>query len=264
MKIEELLSPIEFGDLPVENGFGHPVHVMAEVISAHPEGTPQSFISALRPAALASAVKTGIPAGVTAAQAALETGWGRYVPVDLATGRYSYNLFGVKALNGQDYVTAWTWEYDRNAKQWLRVQARFRAYPGFEDSLDDHARLLRTPRYLVCLRGAADAEGYARCIASAGYATDPSYADKIISIMRRWNLVDLKPGPFPDVSVDDAGAEAIAWCKAQGLMVGRDDGRFHPDEPMTRREMAIMAKRLYDATTKIQGREALGDAGADG
>ncbi len=206
--------------------------------------TPEEFVAALRIPAMVLAARTGIPAPVIIAQACLETGFGKAIPTDVATGRYSYNLFGIKWTGQGDYVTAWTTEFSNG--KWVRAVARFRAYPDFQASLEDYAALLLLgPRYRGCLQTAADPEAYVRCVAAAGFATDPHYADKVIAVMRKWNLLRLKPGPFPDVSADDPAAEAIAFCKGAGLMVGRADGLFHPDEPVTRREMAIILQRLH-------------------
>lgn len=159
--------------------------------------TPQEFIAAIKDAALATDSKTGVPAGFTVAQAALESGWGRYVPKGSGTtGRNSYNLFGIKALAGQDYVTCWTWEYDSSG--WHRVQAKFRAYGSYQESIDDHARLLTGPtRYAQCLSRATDVAAYARCVHASGYATDPAYADKLVQIMRTWGLLELRAPRVP-------------------------------------------------------------------
>lgn len=175
-------------------GFGaeaeeHPIHRAAGEEDLGATG-PQQFIAALRGPALEVDARTGVPAGYQIARAALETGWGRYVPVDLATGRYSYNLFGVKAVEGQEYVTAWTWEY-RNGRS-VRVQARFRAYKGYQESLGDHGRLLLTRRYRDCLALAADQVAYAGCVNGAGYSTDPAATNKLASIMRTRGLLDLR------------------------------------------------------------------------
>lgn len=51
--------------------------------------------------------------------------------------------------------------------------------------------------------------------------------------------------PFSDVPSDHWAATDIAWCKAQGLMVGYD-GRFNPDGALTRAEMAAILKRLRE------------------
>lgn len=207
--------------------------------------TPQEFIAALRGPAMILAARTGIPAPVIVAQACLETGFGKWIPTDLATGRYSYNLFGIKWTGEGDYVSAWTTEYVGGKR--VRVVARFRAYRDFQGSLEDYADLLLLgPRYRDCLKAGGDPEAYVRCIAAAGYATDPHYADKVIAIMRKWRLLALAPGPFPDVAAGDPAAEAIAFCKRNGLMIGRGDGLFHPDEPVTRRELAVVVKRLRD------------------
>ena len=53
---------------------------------------PQEFIALIRPAAQASAKKTGVPASFTVAQAALESGWGTS-----SLARDGKSLFGVKA-----------------------------------------------------------------------------------------------------------------------------------------------------------------------
>jgi len=203
---------------------------------------PRAFVVALRDAALATDARTGIPAGFIVAQAALESGWGRSVPKDIETGRYSHNLFGIKALDGQDAVTAWTWEYQGG--QWVRVQARFRAYSGYQESLDDHARLLTSPRYARCLP-ATDVAAYARCIQAAGYATDPRYADKIIGIMRTWRLLDLRGAPQPPacrVVVEGAGMEVVV---TDGQII---DGRAWA--PVRQVTEALGARVAWDAGSR--------------
>jgi len=52
-------------------------------------------------------------------------------------------------------------------------------------------------------------------------------------------------GPFVDVPPDHWAAEAIRFVKDAGLMTGREDGTFGPNEPGTRAQMAtILAKLL--------------------
>jgi len=56
--------------------------------------------------------------------------------------------------------------------------------------------LQSNPRYRGALARAGDAEGYLRGLQSAGYATDPAYADKILDILGRGTLpqvLGLKP-----------------------------------------------------------------------
>jgi flagellum-specific peptidoglycan hydrolase FlgJ len=76
------------------------------------------------------------------------------------------------------------------------VQANFAKYQSFEQSIAEHARFfLRNKRYAKALAVKNDAEAFAREIHKAGYATGPTYADDLISLMRRNNLrrFDLTP-----------------------------------------------------------------------
>jgi flagellar protein FlgJ len=143
----------------------------------------QAFVSTLWPAAVSASRKTGIPPQFLLAQAALETGWGRQEP-RLADGRPSYNLFGIKAGSGWSgaVAEASTTEYGANGQE-LRVVERFRAYASYAEAFDDYARLVSTqPRYAQVL-GARDAASFAQGLQSAGYATDPAYADKLMRVI---------------------------------------------------------------------------------
>jgi flagellar protein FlgJ len=51
-----------------------------------------------------------------------------------------------------------------------------------------------SPRYAKALAHSSDPEAYARAIGEAGYATDPSYADKWLSIYRGERLGDALRG----------------------------------------------------------------------
>lgn len=53
-------------------------------------------------------------------------------------------------------------------------------------------------------------------------------------------------GPFPDVAADRFSSKEIQWAKDNKIMKGYDSGIFEPTKPVTREELAIVAKRLYD------------------
>ena len=143
----------------------------------------QAFIALIGPAAQASARKTGVPASFTVAQAALESGWGESLLV-----RQGKNLFGVKAdpAWGGEVLTFNTREFLRGV--WVTVPAYWRKYADWQACIDDHAAFLRENRRyapcFTCTTGAA----FARAVAQAGYATDPEYGDKIVSIIERHRL----------------------------------------------------------------------------
>ena len=46
--------------------------------------------------------------------------------------------------------------------------------------------------------------------------------------------------PFSDVALDDPCADAILWSWQEGLFTGYDDGRFGPDEPVTREQFSVI------------------------
>ena len=75
-----------------------------------------------------------------------------------------------------------TLEYRQGIAQ--KEKARFRAYDSPEQSMQDYVNLIQqNPRYQAALDAAADAKSYFRQLQAAGYATDPNYAEKILSVL---------------------------------------------------------------------------------
>ena len=150
---------------------------------------PSEFIMRLSTAAVASAKATGVPASITIAQAALESGWG-----ESALTKTGNNLFGIKAdslWRGQT-LTMNTKEFIKG--QWVMVPALWRKYPSWQASIDDHAAFLkRNPRYKACFLSTM-APAFARALAQAGYATDPEYVNKLIAVMAKHQLQALDGG----------------------------------------------------------------------
>lgn len=145
---------------------------------------PRQFIQELMPHARAAAARLGVDPQVLVAQSALETGWGRRLPTD-ETGRINMNLFGIKA-NGAwkgDRSVVSTLEYENGAM--VRKNEPFRSYGSVRAAFDDYVNFLQSnPRYAEALRHAGDSERFVQELQKAGYATDPKYADKILSILR--------------------------------------------------------------------------------
>ncbi|PXV60674.1 flagellar protein FlgJ [Dyella jiangningensis] len=150
--------------------------------------TPTSFIAAISPAARNAAARFKVPASVTVAQAALESGWGAHAP--------GHNLFGIKADSAWKGETTIQATHEWNGHQMVEIQAAFRAYPDWQGSIDDHALFLASnPRYMSAF-AFADGAKFALAIAKAGYATDPQYAAKLQSIMAAHGLYALdEPAP---------------------------------------------------------------------
>ncbi|WP_111414115.1 flagellar assembly peptidoglycan hydrolase FlgJ [Billgrantia lactosivorans] len=151
----------------------------------------QRFMERLSAPAQAASRKTGVPAELILAQAALETGWGRH-EIATADGGNSYNLFGIKAgRNWQGRTTdVTTHEYIDGRR--TRVVDTFRAYDSFEEAFTDYARLIgNNPRYAE-VTTAGSAEQAARALQAGGYATDPAYADKLIAVMNSMGPVETR------------------------------------------------------------------------
>lgn len=155
----------------------------AAVELAAPGDEPSAFIQRLLPAATKAARQLGLEPLALIAQAALETGWGQRM-FKTSSGADSHNLFGIKAHgNWQgDVAVVDTLEYRQGIAQ--KEKARFRAYDSPEQSMQDYVSLIQqNPRYQAALDAAADAKSYFRQLQAAGYATDPNYAEKILSVL---------------------------------------------------------------------------------
>ena len=150
---------------------------------------PAEFIMRLSKPAMESQIKSGVPACITIAQAALESGWG-----ESALTKTGNNLFGIKAdslWRGQTLIMN-TKEFIKG--QWVVVPALWRKYASWQASIEDHVAFLKcNPRYSPCFQ-CSTSEAFARALAKAGYATDPIYADKVISVMTKHNLTTFDGG----------------------------------------------------------------------
>jgi flagellum-specific peptidoglycan hydrolase FlgJ len=145
--------------------------------------TPQAFLDALLPGALAIQHKYGIPASFTLAQAASESRWG-----DSDLAKRAFNLFGIKAdkswkgpvfnlqtgevLNGKEVV----------------VPASWRKYGSWAECLEDRVKFFKDNRRYASCWQQTTGNGWALAVAAAGYATDPNYAKKLIAVMDGRNL----------------------------------------------------------------------------
>jgi len=129
--------------------------------------------------------RTGIPASITIAQGMLESSFGRS---ELAQG--ANNHFGVKCHKGWAGETYFidTDEYFTAEKE--VVYACFRSYETAEGSFRDHSNFLTSRAHYTQLfqLPATDYVAWANGLYEAGYATDPNYAAKLISLIERYDL----------------------------------------------------------------------------
>lgn len=64
-------------------------------------------------------------------------------------------------------------------------------------------------------------------------------------IARTLNLKTTKPNPFKDVKKNNFAYNDIAAVAEKGIVVGREDGKFHPNGALTRAEMASILTRAF-------------------
>ena len=149
--------------------------------------TPQEFIAQISASAVQSMKSSRIPASFTVAEAALESGWG-------SSRLYAEakNIFGVKADPSWDgpFIDMPTHEYVNG--RLTQVMARWRKYDTYQACFDEHAKFLHdNERYGACFERQYTGPEFAIEIARCGYSTDPDYAEKMASIIRQHNLMEL-------------------------------------------------------------------------
>ena len=144
---------------------------------------PQDFVHALTEPAKNAEQKLGVPFQVVIAQAALETGWGQKI-IQNDNGQSSNNLFNIKADNRWtgDKAVKETLEFEQGAM--VKKKEPFRVYDSLVDSVNDYVNFLSSSeRYQGALDKVNNVEQFLQGLQSAGYATDPNYANKIMATL---------------------------------------------------------------------------------
>lgn len=168
--LKEMRPVKEIAENKLKDGFSLPIHSSGD------------FVQKLYPYAEQAAKELGISPKVLLAQAALETGWGRSV-IKHSDGSNSFNLFNIKAGKSWqgEQTRVSTMEYVNGVTR--KEQSGFRSYNSYQESFNDYVNFIKNnPRYQNALQHAGNGERYLQELQRAGYATDPSYARKVMSI----------------------------------------------------------------------------------
>lgn len=143
--------------------------------------TTQSFLDRFKQYAINDMKTSGILASLTAAQAKIESNNGG----SGLTARAN-NLFGIKGkYNGQS-VKMWTTEYYNGVK--TRIQADFRKYPTWQESVNDHSAMFNRMDRYANLRNCQDYEEACINVKKDGYATAPDYASSLKTFIKKNKL----------------------------------------------------------------------------
>lgn len=166
------------------------------------------ILAAMAAAAVASEKATGIPAELSFAQCAVESGWLTHAPGN--------NCFGIKSYpgeSGRQLLTTKEWFTPaevahflslgdsrtavldaavppQNGRNRYTVQDWFATFPDLAACFAKHAQLFATSRYRVALTSYQTSRDISRFVESISpiYATDPKYAALILSIVRQPNV----------------------------------------------------------------------------
>lgn len=134
--------------------------------------------------AVQTASKYNLFASVVLAQSALESNYGKS---ELSS--VNNNYFGIKKGSSENYVEYNTTEYINGRAD--TVYDAFRTYNSKEDSFEDYAKLITKAKRYKTVIEASDYKEACYRIQNSGYATDPNYAEKIISIIEKYSLYEL-------------------------------------------------------------------------
>ncbi len=136
----------------------------------------QDYIEQYKDIAIEEMANYRIPASITLAQGLLESGAGKSY-----LSRCGNNHFGIKSHGWQGR----TIRHDDDRKQ-----ESFRAYDSPRESYEDHSKFLayRERYQRLFALNITDYRGWARGLKECGYATNPKYAQRLISIIETYQL----------------------------------------------------------------------------
>ena len=143
-----------------------------------PSATPEAFVASIAPTAKAVAEELGIDPRIVIAQAALETGWGASVKGN--------NLFGIKSHGKKDGLMVQTHEVLDGER--IKLRDSFRQYDSYDESIADYGSFLQQNKRYKPMLQAATLQEQVEALGKSGYATDPEYADKVMSIAKSKRL----------------------------------------------------------------------------
>lgn len=173
--------------------------------------TRAQFIKIIAPIAMADSKQSQILASLTIAQAILESADGNS---SLATEGKA--LFGIKA-SGDWRGKVWTGRtveyYDENRTV---IIAGFRAYDNWEESIADHSNFLRSKTRYAKVVGEKNYKKACQYIYEAGYATDPNYTQKLISLIETNNLTKYDVPDFTN-TIDEPLFNAVSKIIKSGI-----------------------------------------------
>jgi len=164
------------------------------------------------------------------AQAALESAWG--------AAAIGHNLFGIKADASWHGMTQTVPTREVINGQSVMIDAAFRDYPSYADSIADHFAFLKAnSRYAAAgVFNAGSDQAYFEALQRAGYATDPNYARSLMNMLASVKMFtacmvdDTASAPEPTVPPPgfvqtESGNVVLADIKSSDIVKGSNVGQ---------------------------------------
>jgi len=170
----------------------------------------QQFIDYIGNSARKLASNNDLYASVMIAQALVESGWGTS---GLASGP-NYNLFGIKGDYNGASVNMGTQEDDGTGSLYS-ISSNFRKYPSYKESLEDYVSLLRggtsgnSQIYAGAWKSNTTSYKDATKYLTGRYATDTTYADKLNSVIEKYNLTQFDTAADKDQTYTVAQGDTL-------------------------------------------------------
>lgn len=168
------------------------------------------FITEIGEFAVLAMMRSRVLASISMAQAILESASGNHAPGN--------NFFGIKSTIEGTGQLLWTQEYMNG--RWVQVQAWFRVYPDLEGCIEDHSDFLTVnTRYANAgFFSACDNLDYraaAKALQTAGYATDPRYAQSLMTIIEDNKLYLFDKEAFNSMQIIDDLQKRVAALESR-------------------------------------------------
>ena len=144
----------------------------------------EEYLELATPLAVSTGRRYGLFPSVILAQSALESSWG----TSELSKEYN-NYFGIKANKNELEQNMMTSEFVNGVE--VRVKQPFREYNSMKESFKHYGQLISEADRYEKVRNASNYTEAAYAIKECGYATDPRYAEKIISIIESHELYEL-------------------------------------------------------------------------
>ncbi len=182
--------------------------------------SPEAYINTYKAAAIEEMRIFHIPASITLAQGMLESANGNS---DLAI--HARNHFGIKCHLD--------WEGPGFYKDDDAKNECFRVYNNVWESYRDHSLFLKhRSRYASLFElDITDYKGWAHGLKKAGYATEPTYAHRLIKLIEKHLLFEF------DLMMDS------------NIVVSGEDNKAEDDEPLAGKNIKVSKGEDFDAIT---------------